>query len=90
MRGCVAEADTWEDVLLRTDMWCFSRSLREHLMFGKGISLTQHTVDDSVALVRLATFAGLCWALLTMLCGIGLPCHICWSSLGFADHAVWH
>ena len=21
-----AEADTWEDVLLRTDMWCFARS----------------------------------------------------------------
>jgi hypothetical protein len=30
-------------------------------MFGKGISITQQTVDYTVALVYLAT---LCWALL--------------------------
>ena len=55
MRGCFAEADTWEDVLLRTDVWCFSgsclvkghamfcwsRCLRGCVMFGKSINLTQ-------------------------------------------------
>ena len=30
-------------------------------MFGKGINITQQTVDDAVALVHLAT---LCWSLL--------------------------
>lgn len=23
LRGCFVEADIWEDVLLRTDKWCF-------------------------------------------------------------------
>ena len=36
MRGCFAEADTWEDVLLRTDVWCFSGSclVKGHAMFA--------------------------------------------------------
>ena len=29
MRGYFAEVDPWEDVLLRTDMWCFSGSCLE-------------------------------------------------------------
>jgi hypothetical protein len=33
-------------------------------MFGKGISITRQTVDNSVALVHLAT---LCWALLPLI-----------------------
>lgn len=66
----------WEDVLLRTNSWCFSLGcfVKEHVMFhwnkclrsmwclGKYIS--QKTVD-TVALVHLEAF--------------------CWSSLGFAD-----
>jgi hypothetical protein len=82
MKGCLDEADKWENVLLRTDTWCFSGSclmrghamfcwcghLRGHVMFGKSISITQQTVDNPLALVHLATFffAGLHWALLTL------------------------
>jgi hypothetical protein len=63
-----------EDVLLRTDTWCFSgscwvvfclsRCLRGHMMLGKSISVTQQTVNDALALVRPA---GLHWSSLTML-----------------------
>lgn len=65
---CVAEADMWKDVLLRRDMcflgsrlekghvmFCYGRRLRAHVMFGKGVSITQQTV----ALVHLIT---LCWS----------------------------
>ena len=30
--------------------------LESHMMFGKSISITQQTVDDALALVRLAFF----------------------------------
>lgn len=57
-----AEADTWEGVLLRTQTWCFSGSylkrrhvmfcysghLRKHVMFEKGINITQQTVENTV------------------------------------------
>jgi hypothetical protein len=35
MRGCFVEGDTWGDVLLRIDTWCFSGSSlgREHVIF---------------------------------------------------------
>jgi hypothetical protein len=35
MKGCFAEADTWEVVLLKTDTWCFSGSClgKGHMMF---------------------------------------------------------
>jgi hypothetical protein len=72
------EAVLWEDVLLRTDTWCFWQSslvkghaifcwsgcLRGHVMFGKSISVTQQTVDNALA-------------------GIGSPC---WSSLTVSWH----
>ena len=38
-----------------------SGCLREHMMVGKGVSITQQPVDDSVALVHLATLG---WSLL--------------------------
>lgn len=70
-----AVVDTWEDVLLRTDTWCFSESClrKERMMFcwvdawenshvWKGC---KYNPTDSVALVHLATL----W----------------WSSSGFAD-----
>ena len=61
MRGRFAEADTLEDVLLRTDTWCFSGSclvkghavfcwsgyLRGYRMLRKRI--TQQTVDVALA-----------------------------------------
>jgi hypothetical protein len=39
-----AEADMWEDVLLRTDMWCFSgRSLgKGHVRFCHSRCLREH------------------------------------------------
>lgn len=35
MGGCFIEADMWENVLLRTDTWCFSGGSQEkgHVMF---------------------------------------------------------
>jgi hypothetical protein len=79
MRGCFAKADTWENVLLRIDMWCFSgsclkrghvmfyysRHLREYVMFGKGINITPQTVGDAVWYwFALPFFAGHCLSLL--------------------------
>jgi hypothetical protein len=37
---------------------CWSGHLRGHVIFGKGISITQQTVDNTLAMVCLAT---LCW-----------------------------
>jgi hypothetical protein len=45
-------------------MFCWSRCLQGHMMFGKGISGTQQTVDSILALVCIA---GLHWASLTSL-----------------------
>ena len=71
MRGCFAEADTGEDVLLIIDIWsCFSGScllkgrvmfcwrgcLRGPLTFGKSVSITQQAVDDAPA----SALASLC------------------------------
>lgn len=61
MRGCLAEADTWEGVVLRTDVFFWKLSgkracgghLRERVMFGKGVSIAQQTVVDAVALFPL-------------------------------------
>jgi hypothetical protein len=36
-------------------MFYWSGCLREHMMFRKGVSITQQTVDNGVALVCLAT-----------------------------------
>lgn len=44
-------------------MFCWSQCLREHLTFGKSITITQPTVDDILALVNIA---GLHWAFLTL------------------------
>ena len=35
IRGCLAEAGVWEEVLLRIDMWCFSGSSlgKGHMVF---------------------------------------------------------
>ena len=69
LRGCFVEADMWEDALQRIDIWClsgrclvkkghvmfcWSRSLRGHMIFGKNLSITQQTVDNALALVSLA------------------------------------
>lgn len=37
-----------------------------HKIFGKGVSITQHTVDDAMALGYWPLFVGLPWALLMM------------------------
>lgn len=61
-----------DDVLLRADkrcfpgsclvrghvMFCWSGHLRGHVLFGKGVRITQQTVDKALTLVCLAT---LCW-----------------------------
>jgi len=71
MRGCLAEADT--GCFVEMDMWRFSGSclvkghvrfcwrghLRECVMFGKGMSITPETVDDTLALAYLAFFSAL-------------------------------
>ena len=86
--GCFAEADTREDILLRTDTWYFSKSclveghvmlcwrrcLRGHTMFGKSRNITQQTVDDALALVCVVT---LCWSSV----GIADAQFLCWRSL---------
>lgn len=41
-------------------VFCWSGCLKGHMMFGKSLSMTQQTVDDSLALVRLAFLTGLC------------------------------
>jgi hypothetical protein len=41
-------------------MFCWIRCLRGLVMFGKGISITQQTMDDTLALVCLAGFLN--WA----------------------------
>ena len=46
MRGCFAEADTWEDVLLRTDMWCFSGSCLEKRIYGVLLEQTLEKTHD--------------------------------------------
>jgi hypothetical protein len=38
-------------------MLCWSGHLRGHTMFGKGISISQQTADNALALVRLATLS---------------------------------
>lgn len=76
MRGCFTEADTIEDVLLKTAMWhffwklaceracnfCQSRNMRRHMMFRR-------TLDETMAWVHLAGlhWAPPCWSLLMML-----------------------
>jgi hypothetical protein len=64
MRGCFAEADTlWENDVLRTDTWCFSRRCLEkgHMIenkCGKGIN-KPNSGQHSVILLHLPT---LCWS----------------------------
>jgi thiosulfate reductase cytochrome b subunit len=41
-------------------VFCWSGCLRGHLMLGKGISITQQTVHNTVALVCLAFFTVHC------------------------------
>ena len=48
-------------------MFCYSGCLREHVMFGKGISITQQTVDDARWYwCEFPFFAGLCWTFLAL------------------------
>lgn len=72
--GCFAEADRWEDALLRTDththyfsgsylakgMWCFTGAEIWRDMFGKSISITPQTVADALA------FGSPCWSSLSL------------------------
>ena len=74
IRGHFAEADTREDVLLSTGMWClfgsclvegheilcWSRGMRGHMIFGKSRSVNQQTVDNVWHWFTLLVFAGLC------------------------------
>ena len=73
------EAVLWEDVLLRTDMWCFSEScllkgrmmfcwsgcLRGCMIFGKGICITQQWIT-LLHWFTLLLIAGLPWVLLIL------------------------
>lgn len=68
MGGCFGEAVIRKDALPRTGMRCFSGSClvkglvmfcwsgqsREHVMFGKRISIAQQTVDVTLTLVPFA------------------------------------
>jgi hypothetical protein len=87
-RGFFPEADTSQDVLLRTGMWCFSGSCLEkgacdvflEQMLGrthdiwKGYKYNPTNSGDAVWYwFALLCFASYCWALLTMV---------------FADNAV--
>ena len=90
VRGCFAEADTGEAVLLRTHMWCFSgsclvrghvvfcwsRCLRGCLLLRKNINTTLPR-EDALALV-------LCSASLVFAAALALVClALCWSLLIF-------
>jgi hypothetical protein len=73
-------------------MWCFSEScllkahvmffwsgcLRGHVMFGKSVSTTQQTVDDTLALVCLA---GLHWALMMLIFTDNVMALVCFAFL---------
>jgi hypothetical protein len=56
--GSLAEAEMWDDVSLK-------QFLKRTCDVGKSISITQQTVNDTLALVCLAM---LCWSLLVMTC----------------------
>lgn len=74
------EGVLWGDVLLKSDMCCFSGScwkgmwffllehLMGHVMFGNSISITQQTIDDPLVLV---SFSDLHWTSLMLL----FTCH---------------
>jgi hypothetical protein len=48
-------------------MFCYSGCFREHVILGKGINITQQTVNDTVRRwFALPLFAGLHWALWTL------------------------
>ena len=67
-RGCISEADTCEDVLLRRDTCFFWKQPGKgacdvllESMFGKGINITQQTKNDAMWYwFTLPLFAGLC------------------------------
>jgi hypothetical protein len=71
MRGCFAEdrpvVFSWKhscgEGCEKGVMFCWRGCLRGLMMFGKGISTTQQTVNDTLTLVHLA---GPCWTLLTL------------------------
>jgi hypothetical protein len=96
MRGCFAEADTWEDVLLKQThermfcwnrhirghaMLCWSRHLRGCMMLRKNINITPHTCEDALVLVHSAM---LCWFSLIFTCHNfierNMPKNISWCS----------
>jgi hypothetical protein len=61
-KGVFSEADMWEDVLLKTDMWYFSGSylekghvifcyngcLRGHVIFGKDVSINNSECSGGI------------------------------------------
>lgn len=59
LRECFAEVDTPEDVLQRTDMYLWKlpseracdvlleSMLERHMLFGKSVSITQPTAEDT-------------------------------------------
>jgi hypothetical protein len=97
VRGCYK----WEDDLLRTDLWYFSRSflvkghamfcwsgcLRGHVMCGKSISINQQTVDNALTL-------GLhweppCWSSLRSTLLVFIEIHLAglrWWCSGISSH----
>ena len=68
MRKSFAETDIWcfsrSYLKKRHEIFCWSGCLLGHMIFGKGIRITQQTVDYIVVLICLAT---LCWSSRTFL-----------------------
>ena len=80
IRGCFAEADTWENVLLRTEqiygVWKLSGKRAWDVLLEW---MLERTCDVQKESKYNLTDSG--WH-----CGIGLPC---WSLLGFADPGLY-
>lgn len=66
-------------------LFCWSRCLRGHMMFGKSVCITQQTMVGDLSLVL---FAGLCWALLVLVFTDDLLALVCLAFLTDL-HLLW-
>jgi hypothetical protein len=78
LRGCFSEnrhvVSFWKLPGERASDALLDQTLERPMMCGKGINITQETVDNTLALVHLAT---LCWSLLVFTdetLALFLPC----------------
>ena len=98
MRRCFAVVGTWEDVLLRTDTWCFLEAAWKKGVWCLAEWMLERTrdgwkgykynpTDSGWQCVTLPLFGGLHWALLTLVLSLMTLCH--WLALPlFAGHRL--